>query len=136
VVVVGLGQVQLGEDGADVFSTVPSVTHSRRPMSALEGHGQSLFRRDTSLRARANCWLCTGPPLAPIADSCCLQCATREQAARLDATASAGSWPPGPGRMPGRVAGQFAAKAAQKERVHDSFARHTAGPGRALRAHP
>ena len=53
VVVVGLGQVQLGEDGADVFSTVPSVTHSRRPMPALEGHGQGLFRRDTSLRAPA-----------------------------------------------------------------------------------
>jgi hypothetical protein len=46
-----------------------------------------------------------GPLLAPMGDSRCLQCATREQAARLDATAPASSWPPRPGRMgwPGSV---------------------------------
>ena len=35
----------------------------------------------------------------------CLQCATREQAVRLDATAPVSSWPPRPGRMgwPGSV---------------------------------
>ena len=67
----------------------PASTGKRATTSGLRAHAARALNRP--------------PPLAPIADSCCLQCATREQAARLDAaarpTAGTQAWP---GRIPGR----------------------------------